>query len=154
MKIRSRFVGLICGLILVAAVPALAQEAGAQKAGKHVVTASGHQNRGGGEDTNIKSKAHENSKDNEKVPAPPTKSGKRGGCYVDVNNVSAYYIDIYAGGNYSGTVGPWGNYYVYPLGDSVTLYARADFTDNSFETWGPQQFSCSSGAENEWRLRP
>jgi hypothetical protein len=159
MKIRKSGIALICGAILMA-VPALAQESATapKKAtsSKHEVTTKGQQSRGSGEDSNIKSKAHENSKDNANAaPEPPAKSVRGLGCYVDVNNATSYYIDIYSNGIYQGTVGPWANFYTYPTGN-VSLYARADFTDGSYEKWGPNAFDCgtSGAAHNEWRLQP
>ena len=145
---------LVLAIFVALAISASAQDA-AQKTGKNLVKASAQSSRGGGQDSNIKSDNKANDP-NAKTPPPPEKSGTRGarGCAVDVNNYTAWYVDIYVNGVFTGTVGPWGNGFVYPPAMGSALYGRANFTDGSWKYWGPQQFTCAQSSVNEWRINP
>ncbi len=123
---------------------------------KQVIKAAAQSSRGGGADPNIKSDAKPVNDPNAKTPPPPEKSGQRGarGCSVDVNNMTAWYVDIYSNGVYVGTVGPWGNGWTYPPAVGSAVYGRANFTDGSWKYWGPRQFVCAQGGIYSWQLTP
>jgi hypothetical protein len=124
---------------------------------KQVIKAAAQSSRGGGADPNIKSDAKPVNDPNAKTPPPPPeKSGQRGarGCSVDVNNMTAWFVDIYSNGIYVGTVGPWGNGWTYPPLVGSAVYGRANFTDGTWKYWGPRQFVCAQGGIYSWQLTP
>lgn len=121
------------------------------------VVAKANKARGEGKDPNIKVPA-DNKNDPNNIPkAPPEKGGEksRGGyCDVGVKNYTGYKIQIYYGGDYMGVMPAWGSFYVLSTAGTGVLYGRADFTDGSYLTFGPQTFSCPSGGSYVWSTYP
>jgi hypothetical protein len=85
--------------------------------------------------------------------APPSKGGptpKGAAGTIHVDNRTNLYVKIYVDGDFRGTVEPWGDLYVLNLCGSTTLYARADYTDGTYDYWGPTSDNfCST----TWTLR-
>lgn len=73
--------------------------------------------------------------------------GTRGaGDYFHVDNHTDYAVDIYVGGNYKGTVSPYGDLYIEDAtGGEYTATASAPGTGF---TWGPRSFTTPF----TWRL--
>ena len=59
-----------------------------------------------------------------------------------------YYFD----GEYRGNVGPWGDGYGYVGCGETRLYARADFTDGTYSSWGP--VVADVDGTYTWRVHP
>jgi len=154
MQIQFRnFLRLSC--VLVGGLLALNLSAAAQDAKKpEVVKSSAQKSRGGGEDANVKQDYKPNHAGGQEVPPPTAKSETRGearGCAVHVNNYTALYVQIYVDGYFQGTVGPWGDGWVYPGTGGTTLYAKAPFDDGTF-LWWRNVFACANGGVYEWRI--
>jgi hypothetical protein len=136
-------------LLVGAFVAPAAAQAGAP--GKTVET---HASKGmKGPDANVKVDVSPN-KQGATVMAPPSKGGpksKGASGSVVILNQTQWYINIYINGYFSGTVGPWGDYYTYLNCGSDTFYARAPFDDGSFIFWGP---TAEPGCSASWTLRP
>jgi hypothetical protein len=137
-------------IAVIAALCATAYAAGKTK----VVETKGVKARGDGSDDNVKNATDKNDP-NSNVEAPPEKGGpkKRGACGLAVDNRTRWVIRIYVDGYYRGTVGAWGDLgRLVTEGWPTTVYARADFTDGSALTWGPQRFDCEAGEVYTWHL--
>jgi hypothetical protein len=127
------------------------QQPAADQSGKSDKATKGR----GGADPNIKAESATNTPGQEPA-APPKKGGAQGrgifDCWVDYDNNTPWYIQVYADGNFRGTVGPWGNLTV-NVGAGITkVYGRATFTDGTVLTWGPQTFNCASNGVVPWHL--
>lgn len=122
--------------------------------GKTAETKS-QKSRGEGKDEHIKNNSAANDPKST-MEAPPAKGGKktRGGtASVVFDNYTAYKIQIYANGDYLGVISPYGNGTSYATPGSAELYGRADFTDGTVLTWGPQTVSLEAGETFTWKLR-
>jgi hypothetical protein len=122
--------------------------------GKTAETKS-QKSRGEGKDENIKNNSVANDP-KATMEAPPEKGGKKTrGAYASVvfDNYTAYKIQLYANGDYLGVVSPFGNGKSYATPGSAELYGRADFTDGTVLTWGPQTASLDAGGTFTWKLR-
>ncbi|POY36631.1 hypothetical protein C3K47_09665 [Solitalea longa] len=106
--------------------------------------------------SNVKSDATEALKrpENDKN----NKEGKgRGDVYGDdysdivVDNYTNYNIDIYVDGKYRGTLGPWEKKVTWAVPGKTRMYAKAEFSDGSYSTWGPNV--AETGYEYKWNLR-
>jgi len=110
--------------------------------------------RGGATDPNVKDDSAANAKGKASgAPAPQEKSGEkpRGAlCEVMFDNYTDLYVKTYVDGRYAGTMRPWGELYTYAIAGPTVLYARADYTDGSFDHWGPTRISCNTTFT--WRL--
>jgi hypothetical protein len=152
-----RVLGVLLVSVGVFSLPAATQDQGNKPiVPKHdVVKSSSQKSRGNGADPNIKGEYELNSAaDGRPFPRPGGKSDERGsarGCAVDVNNYSPLFVQIYADGYYAGTVGPWGDVWVYPGTGGTLLYARANFTDGSY-VWWSNRFGCAEAGIYEWRI--
>lgn len=71
---------------------------------------------------------------------------------MHVDNRTNLIIKVFVDGTYRGLVGPWGDLYTYTLVGGTGLYARADFDDGTYSSWGPRVISCY-GTES-WTLTP
>jgi hypothetical protein len=114
-----------------------------------VVKAKGQKSRGEGKDENIKGDKSDKNDPNATIPAPAEKGGEksRGGqCRVHFDNQTQWKIQIYVDGAYQGLLGPYADAYEWYGGTAGTLYGKADFTDGSNLTWGPQRAVCRAGA--------
>jgi hypothetical protein len=112
----------------------------------------------GDKDENVKIAAAKNDRKN--VPeAPPEKGGKgRGGgagsCRVLVSNYTGLLIDVFIDGAHVGMVGRYNDGTMYTGSGTTMFYARAQYDDGSYDTWGPQAMTCESGGLMTWNLRP
>ncbi len=93
--------------------------------------------RGTGQDPNIKHKSDANDPN-----AKPTKTRGQG-CILELNNETPWKVQFYADGDYEELVAPYSQSR-YRFSGTFTLYARADFTDNSVLTWGPRTATCEA----------
>lgn len=116
---------------------------------KEVVKAKGQKSRGEGKDENIKGEKSDKNDPSATVPAPPDKGGEksRGGvCQIHFDNQTQWKIQIYVDGAYQGLLGPYADAQQWYSSTAGTLYGRADFTDGSALSWGPQRAVCRGGA--------
>lgn len=102
-----------------------------------------------GADPNIKddSAVNETGKASGAVrPASKTGEAARGQSTCDVmfDNYTDLYIKTYVDGRFKGTMAPYGELYTWAIAGPTILYARADFRDGSYTTWGPFRVSCLS----------
>lgn len=79
-------------------------------------------------------------------------SRSRGSGLLQVDNQTPWTIDIYGGGVYIGTIGPYGDLSTYYTPGFLRLYAQADFADGSNLHWGPTYRSIKSGRTTTWSL--
>jgi hypothetical protein len=111
----------------------------------------------GGADKNIKQGEMANDP-KAKIDAPAAKGGGTtrggGGCRVEMDNSTSWYVKVYVDGIFRGTMDPWGDSYVYVYPGDTTIYARADFTDGSYKYWGPRTSYCGNGDIFPYRMLP
>ena len=93
----------------------------------------------------------------QQVPPPANKGGGTRGagpyqCGIHVDNHTGWRIDIYADGNYAGTVNTWGDAYGITGNGPTTLYGIAHFSDAPDLEWGPTLFNCPAGSVYTWQL--
>ena len=99
-----------------------------------------------GTDPEVKMEKRTNSaKTESKVVQPPSKGAKSRGGYCDVvfDNWSAFYIDCYIDGYYEGYVSPYAKGSMTVGGGITRAYAKAEFDDGSYKSWGPVTANCS-----------
>ena len=105
-------------------------------------------------DANVKSDAATNEAGKPSTaPGPAEKSGEKSRqalCAVMFDNYTNLWIKTYVDGRYTGTMAPWGELHTYAIAGPTRLYARADYTNGTYEYWGPVQVSCTS--RYIWRL--
>ena len=70
-------------------------------------------------------------------------------CEVHFFNRTGYYINLYVDRRFRGTVAPGGNYLTYAIAGPTRVYARANFTDGSYMTWGPSMTGCPAGSHQD-----
>jgi hypothetical protein len=141
----------VAGVCLLIGSMALVDGLHAQQPGQMVTKA---QKSRGAETTNITQPRAPNRMDAAR-PAPPAKGGEaaRGGAALarlTVDNWTPWYIDVYVDGEYGGTVGAFGDGYVWVGSGTRQLYARADFGDAPALEWGPM--SASVADAYYWKL--
>lgn len=146
-------ISVVVGLSLAPLCGSLrAQEA---QSGEKVVETAGKKGRGAATaDANIKTQRAANDPA-ANFPPPALKSGEKAAtasCVVHVDNRTTLYVDVYLDGDFRGTVGPWGDLYRTVGCGGTRLYARADYTDGSHSSWGPNVESVN--ATHTWRLLP
>ncbi len=110
----------------------------------------------GDADPNIKQGETTNSAKS-KIETPPAKGGTTrggGGCRVEFDNSTAWYIKVYVDGIFRGTMGPWDDSYVYVIPGITKVYARAEFDDGSYRYWGPKSYDCGPGESINFRMLP
>lgn len=151
---RSRRGVIAAGLLAIAGVllsAAMAQTGGGKTT--EVVT-RGHKGRGQGADPNIRHKSEAN--DPNVKPAPPAAKGgpkARGSvCGIVVDNWTPWKVQLYVDGDYQGLISPYGALSDVVFTGPVVVYARADFTDGTYTSWGPQTFQCSGQGIYRWKL--
>lgn len=138
MKVSSIWIPVVVSLSLAPLCGSLqAQE---PQQGEKVVETMGTKGRGAATaDANIKT--HRGANDPAaNVPAPAAKSGEKAaaaGCVVHIDNRTTLNIDVYLDGAFRGTIGAWGDLYRTVICGGTRFYARADFTDGSYSSWGP-----------------
>ena len=100
------------------------------------------------EDPNIKQGFMENDPDTPMtVPASKGGGGAKGGggnCKVMLDNFTNYAIQIYINGDYKGVLYGGNESTLYYTPGQVTIYAKAPFSDGSYNYWGPTTYSCGS----------
>ncbi len=130
-----------------------------KKVGDEVKAAKGMSNsKGSDSDPNIKQGEMTNDAD-----APGGLPASKGGgnskgaayeCEVQLDNWSAYNVKIYINGNYRGYLSGGGESTLYYTPGQTTIYARADFTDGSYFTWGPKTYECGANQYIYFKMNP
>jgi hypothetical protein len=98
-----------------------------------------------GMDENVKVKKRVNGDGIESRASQPADKGgiSRGSyCKAYFDNNTKWYIDCYVDGYYEGYVAPWGDGSIFVDGGVTKLYAKAEFTDGSWKSWGPVTRNC------------
>ena len=118
--------------------------------GEQVVKLTAEKGRGSGADENIKNDSDKNDP-NTHVQPPAKKGGEksRGACVVHIDNRTDLIIKIFFNGNFAGAVAAWGDSLGVVEGQ---VYARADFTDGTYWSWGPKTADCPGGESVTWQL--
>ena len=158
---RTARIPISAGLLILAALLSAggllldASPAQTGPAGKTTeIIAKGHKGRGQGADPNIKRKSELN--DAAQPPlAPPGKGGPktRGSlCGIVVDNWTAWKVQFYLNGDLQGLISPYSALSGVTFSGPTVVYARADFTDGTYTTWGPQTFQCSGEGIYRWKL--
>ena len=102
--------------------------------------------RGAGPDENIKNDERK-VETSDKTTTPQEKGGPKTpgarACKVIVDNRTQYPVDIYADGDYRGTVASYGDGVLYAGNGVVQLYGRTVFTDGTSQVFGPSEYYCS-----------
>lgn len=148
MKIK--LISIVSAMVmLVFGVAAFSTTASAQKPDKaktiELKSSRASASKGDNTDKNIKQEAMANDpKARHDAPAAKGGKSKGGGCRVQLDNSTEWFIRIYVDGIYRGTMDPWGDNSVYVLPGDTTVYARADFTDGSYRYWGPKVYDCGT----------
>ena len=136
-------------------VAAETEKTAAAGAGKESTVTEHHKaTRGLEKDPNIKSNSMVNNA-KKTVAAPVDKGGpKTRGvtCRLHIDNRTPWIIQIYADGDFLGTVSKYGDSWGTEPGQTTTLYARADFTDGTSFTWGPKVVNLGDWGTYTWRL--
>ena len=137
MRRKTAVATAVLGLLLAVGVTTTA---GAQGK-KNSVTTRASTGRGTAtSDQNIKTGTATNTK-GEAVAAPVSKGGvrTRGAdlCALHVDNRTGLYVNLYTDGNFRGTISPYGDLVGWVGCGSTVFYARADYSDGSYDFWGP-----------------
>jgi hypothetical protein len=138
MRSKAAVATAVLGLVLAVGV---ATTAGAQQK-KNTLTTRASTARGAStSDQNVKKATATNTR-GMTVPAPVKKGGvrTRGGadlCLLHVDNRTALYVDLYIDGNFLGAISPYGDSEGYIGCGSRVFYARALYSDGSYDYWGP-----------------
>lgn len=143
MHKRIKWFGVAVALVAMAGwmVPAASSQ---NKGAPKPMTDKASKSRGSGQDPNIKHKSEAND------PNAKTAKTRGGSCTLELHNQTPWKVQFYANGSYEELVAPWSTS-TYSFSGTYTLYARADFTDNSVLTWGPRTATCeASGWVYPW----
>lgn len=169
MKIKLMFAMSLLGLVM-AGSPLMSSTAFAQvkqtksnkkkkQVGDEVKGTKGMSNsKGSDSDPNIKQGEMMNDMD-ALMGLPTAKGGGKGkgaayDCEVQLDNWTAYNVKIYINGNYRGVLSGGGESTLYYTPGQTTIYARADFTDGSYYTWGPKTYSCGANQFIYFKMNP
>lgn len=159
LRVLTYLAGALLTVSFLVSSPLAAQEqpskpAGEKKAAAKTSSDKSKKSRGGGEDSNIKTKTAENdpSKFNDPSPKVKTRGSGPDYCRLHVDSRVNAYVNIFVDGDFRGTVSPGGDVYGYTGNGGTTLYGRADFTDGSSYSWGPRVIDCE-GAYS-WTITP
>ena len=148
-------IGVLAALLAVAASLAPVSPAQNAPAGKTTeIVAQGHKARGQGADPNIKRKSDLNDAATQ-LPPPAAKGGPkvRGDlCGIVADNWTPWKVQFYLNGDLQGMISPYGALSGVTFSGPTVVYARADFTDGTYTTWGPQTFQCSGEGIYRWKL--
>lgn len=157
---KKLILGMCFALAAAICLPLLAGSAYGQKGTKmkkaSIADTTSSKSTGGakGGDPNIKIEERVNS--TTKAPASSSsKSGAKGAsmCGVFFDNYTDLYINVYVDGDYEGVVGRMGEKTVYAIAGQTVVYARADFDDGTYYSWGPTTFQCNPGTIYTWKLK-
>lgn len=92
--------------------------------------------------------------------APLTSAGVKilsgpSSCDVWFDNYTGYWIDVYIDGQWYGTMSPWGGFMAYNVAAGERrLYGQANFTNGTYDYWGPYNLACNAYATFHWQLMP
>lgn len=148
---------VLVGLVAVAATalmtPTLEAQATKRQPG---VTSNSTRTRGGSADANVRQEEAPNALNKPATPEPVGKN-TRGASAVEPGQICVdsrvdLIVRIYVDGNYVGTVSPWGDACGFYGSGEHRVYARANFTDGSYSTWGPVTGDATTGFR--WTIRP
>lgn len=95
-----------------------------------------------GKDPNIKHDEGKNDKNATPIQ-PESKGGPKvrgGNARLHIDNHTKWYIKLYNNGDYIGTVAAYGDNYYNAEPGTHHLYGRAEFSDGSALTWGPNTY--------------
>jgi hypothetical protein len=146
----------LLGLSIAAATLLVSGDLHAQAAKKQAgATSNSTRTRGGSADANVRHDDAPNPLTKTATPEPAGKS-TRGASAVEPGQVCIdsrvdLIVKIYVDGNFVGTVSPWGDACGYYGSGDHRLYARAVFTDGSYQSWGPVSGDATSGFR--WTIR-
>ena len=73
-------------------------------------------------------------------------------CRVIFDNYTDLVIKTYVDGGYEGLMGRMGELSTYAVAGRTVVYARADYTDGSYRSWGPVTFNCAPGESYTWKI--
>lgn len=147
----KKTVSILLGVVLVAGAAVVLT---AERAKEQVVTAKAQRARGTGADENIKKDSVLNDPA-VKPPAPAAKGGEKTRgilCGVLLDNWTPWYVKFYVDGVHWGAAGPWGEVSGLAFAGGTRAYARADFTDGTVYSWGPQVFNCQRDEVYRWKI--
>jgi hypothetical protein len=136
-----------CAMLALGTIATSVQAAEKQK--KNVETKS--QTARGATDPNIKSSELPANDPAQATASKPDAS--RGACRIAIDSRRNLYIKIFIDGEFRGVMSPNGDSVAYAYSGGTRLYARADFTDGSYTSWGPEHFYCEDGSSYTWTLR-
>jgi hypothetical protein len=109
-----------------------------------------------GEDKNVKEAEGVNVQGKPStLPGPAEKTGETTRqvlCSVMFDNYTNLWVQTYVDGRFAGTMRPWGELYTFAVSGPTILYARAEYTNKTYDSWGPVNVSCSRSYR--WRLNP
>ena len=92
---------------------------------------------------------------NAQLPPPAEKGGPKSRgrvCGIVVDNWTPWKVQFYLAGDYQGLISPYGALSGVAFQGPTVVYARADFTDGTYTSWGPQTFQCSGDGIYRWKL--
>ncbi|MCY7377474.1 MAG: hypothetical protein LH472_16070 [Pyrinomonadaceae bacterium] len=75
-------------------------------------------------------------------------------CEVQLDNWTGWNVKIYINGNYRGVLSGGAESTLYYTPGQTTIYARADFTDGSYYTWGPKTYQCGANQFIYFKMNP
>lgn len=81
-----------------------------------------------------------------------TSKGASSDCEVQFDNRTDLNVKTYVNGRYRGAMGGYNDAYMYINPGYITVYARADFTDGTYQSWGPQSYNCSENQYISFRM--
>lgn len=98
-------------------------------------------------DPNIKEGESLNNPNGPKTPPMSkgggTSKGASSDCEVQFDNRTDLNVKTYVNGRYRGAMGGYDDALLHLYPGYVTVYARADFSDGTYLSWGPQSYTCS-----------
>ena len=169
MKLKLMFAMCLLGLVM-AGSPLMSSTASAQvirtknnkkkkQVGDEVKGTKGmSSSKGSDDDPNVKQGETLNDVD-ALMGMPTAKGGGKGkgaayDCEVQLDNWTAYNVKIYINGYARGYLSGGGETTLYYTPGQTTIYARADFTDGSYYTWGPKTYDCGENQLIYFRMNP
>ena len=131
-----------------------------KKVGSDEVSATKGMSNSKGSDTDANIKQGEMLNDANAPSGMP--SAKGGGnskgaaydCEVQLDNWTAWNVKIYINGYYRGVLSGGGESTLYYTPGQTTVYARADFTDGTYYTWGPKTYTCGANQFIYFKMNP
>ncbi len=117
------------------------------------VVTRGHKSRGQGADPNIRHKSEVNDPGASLAP-PAAKGGPKSrgsACGIVVDNWTPWKVQFYLDGDFQGVISPYGALSGVAFTGPTVVYARADFTDGTYTSWGPQTFQCAGQGVYRWK---